>query len=124
MKGLVRRSRPTDLAVLDSHTHTKTMKYSLYTDKIELTDTDRQMLEEKLNRLEKHVNPPYTLDITVSHSTHHRTGDVITCKMNLENGKNVWHVEETGETIQNCIDQAIEALQQQVKKFHEKHLGH
>lgn len=96
------------------------MKYTLHTHNIQLSDGDQAHLEKKLNRLEKHVLAPYVLDLVFIHDAHHLHGQVITCRINVEHGKHVMHAERTADTIQNALDQASAALENELQKSNEQ----
>jgi ribosomal subunit interface protein len=81
------------------------MKYSLSTQNIELTENDQQMLEEKLARLAKLLTPPFHPDIMIKHDRHHRSGDVISCRINVTQAGNVLHIERTGTSVQEALDE-------------------
>jgi ribosomal subunit interface protein len=99
-----------------------TVKYSLNVEHIELTELDRRLLDEKLDRLEKYMQPPFTTDVRLVHDTHHEKGQVVTCTINIEQGSKVFHAERTGESIQDALDQAIDALSSELKKQHDKNI--
>lgn len=98
------------------------IQYTLHTEHIDVTELDEKMLNKKIMVLEKHVKPPYLLGITLQRNTHHRQGRVITCSLNLELNHNqrVFHAERSANTIQDCLDLALSALEQELKKFHDK----
>lgn len=96
------------------------MQYILSSDNVALTDADRALLDKKLNRLQKHLSPPYVTDIRLEHDTHHQTGKVIRCRITIEQGKSVMHAKRTAATVQDALDQTIEALEQVLKKHRAK----
>jgi ribosomal subunit interface protein len=100
------------------------MKHSLRLEHITLSDTDREQLEEKLNRLEKHVMMPYVTDVTISHDTHHTSGDVIRCTILIEQGKKVFRAERSNSTVQNAIDASIAALKSELLSSHDRRKDH
>jgi ribosomal subunit interface protein len=98
------------------------MKYQLRTDNVELSDLDRVFLDKKMTRLQKHLKPPYAIEVTIRRDSHHRSGEVITCVMNIRMGgvKRVLHSERTANTIQDCIDEIIHAADRELQKIHDK----
>lgn len=100
------------------------MKHSLRLEHIELSDTDKEALETKLNKLEKHLETPYVTDVTISHDTHHVNGKVIRCTIVIEQGKHLFRAERSEETVQNAIDSAVSALQSELRTNHERRKEH
>jgi ribosomal subunit interface protein len=96
------------------------MKYSLSTQNIELSEADQQLLEEKLGRLTKHLTPPFHPEVMVRHDRHHRSGPVISCRINVTQAGVVLHVEREGATVQEALDQAIDALKNEITKQRDK----
>lgn len=95
------------------------MKFNLRNQYISPTDSDLAQMQEKLDRLDKHLLPPYVADVHLIHDQHHRSGEVVTCIINIEHGKRVFHTERTGGTIQDALDEAIEAVRRELKKYHD-----
>jgi len=100
------------------------MKHSLRLEHIELNEGDKEQLESKLTKLEKHLETPYVTDITISHDTHHIHGNVVRCTIVIEQGKHVYRAERSEETIQNAIDAAVSALQSELRTSHERRKEH
>ena len=100
------------------------MKHSLRLEHITLTDLDTAHLEDKLNRIEKHLAPPYTTSVTIMHDTHHTKGNVITCTIVIEQGKQVFRAERAHETVQSAIDACISALKSSLLSSHELRKSH
>lgn len=96
------------------------MKYSLSTDHIIVTETDRAQIDKKLIKLEKLVHEPFNMDIRIRHDTHHQKGQVVTCIVNLEQGKRVFHTERSASSIQTAIDEAVAALRQELHRAYKK----
>ena len=86
------------------------IKFSVRYDHITLSDWDQGQLVKKLQRLEKRVQEPHMLDITFTHSTHHLNGQVVGCKMALEQGKNIFYAAREAESVQTALDQCLEAM--------------
>lgn len=99
-----------------------TMNYTFHTDNLKLSALDQEFLDKKLSRLEKHLWPPYTLTINLRRNNHHRTGDVIECQMNvhLPGIKHPLHAERSAATIQDCLDQTLHALANELQREHDK----
>jgi ribosomal subunit interface protein len=100
------------------------MKYSLRTEHITLSDLDREQLDKKLSRLNKHLLEHHMIDISILHDTHHQKGNTVTCVINIEQGKKVFHAERTHSTIQNALDEALAAVARELKKEHDKNKRH
>lgn len=100
------------------------MKYSLRTEHIELSDQDREKLEDCLNRLEKHIEPPFVTDITIAHDTHHTHGSVVRCVIMIEHGKKVYRAERSEDTVQNAIDAAASAIKSELSSDHDRRKDH
>ena len=96
------------------------MKYSLHCDHLELSEWDKEQLIEKLGRIDKFVDEAHMLDVVFKHSTHHQTGDVVTCTLNLEQGKRVFHASRASSTAQTALDEALHALRQELEHAHGK----
>lgn len=96
------------------------MKYNLRTEHLELSDLDHEQIDEKLDRLQKHLEPPFVIDVTLQHDTHHRHGAVVTCTINVEHGKKVFHAERSDNTVQNALDEAVNTLQKELGRAHDK----
>lgn len=100
------------------------MKHSLRLEHITLTDLDTAHLEDKLNRIEKHLAAPYTVDVTITHDTHHAKGNVVTCTIIIEQGKEIFRAERTSDTVPNAIDASISALKSSLLSSHERRKEH
>src|SRR5687767_10054519 len=94
------------------------MKYSLSTDHITVTPSDQELLDKKLVKLEKLVNEPYTMTIRFKHDTHHLKGQVVTCLVNIQQGKRVFHAERNEDSIQTAFDGVVAALKSELQKAH------
>lgn len=100
------------------------MKHSLRLEHITLTDLDTQHLEDKLNRIEKHLTAPYTVDVTLMHDTHHAKGNVVTCTIIIEQGKEVFRAERAEATAENAIDSCIAAIKSSLLSSHDRRKEH
>ena len=96
------------------------MIYNLHCHHLTLSDLERDSLDKKIDRLARHLHPPYTIDITLQHDTHHLKGDVITCRINVEQGKKVFHAERVGGTTADTIDEVIGAIKSELEKDHDR----
>lgn len=96
------------------------MKYNLHTHHLDLTDLDYEQLEKKLDRLTKFLKTPYTTDVTFKRSTHHNKGQVINCKINISQGKKVVHADRQEGSVQDALDETIDALRHSLAKMHDK----
>ncbi len=100
------------------------MKHSLRLEHIEISDIDREQLESKLNRLEKHVAIPYITDVLIAHDTHHTNGNVVRCTIIIEQGKHVYRAERSESTVQNAIDKSIAAIKSELDSAHDRRKEH
>lgn len=100
------------------------MQYSLRTQHIEVTDLDRDQLDHKLDRIKKHLMPPFTIDISIERETLHSSGETVNVRINIEQGKRVFHADRSDATLQNALDAAIEAISAELKKEHDKKKQH
>jgi len=96
------------------------MKYTLHTHHIELTEADSALLDKKLDRLAKHLQPPFTASIGLRRDAHHRSGEIITCTANITHGGKTLHAERTANTIQDATDEVVQALLHELAKEHGK----
>lgn len=96
------------------------VKYQIDTQNVELSETDREMMDKKIDRLEKFLKMPYVMDVRITRSTHHLSGEVFNCIINLEHKKDVFHTERTGGSVQVALDESIESLTQELKKNNDK----
>lgn len=100
------------------------MRYSLSTSHLEITAEDQTLIDKKLSKLDRILHEPYVTDIRLKHDTHHGKGDVVSCTINIEQGKRVFHAERSRETIQDALDECIAAIHQELTRFYGKHSSH
>jgi len=100
------------------------MQYSLSLQHLSMSEADEQLLNEKLDRLKKHLLPPYTVQIRFTRSTHHQKGDVVTCIVNIEQGGEVFHAEKDASTMQDALDEVVAALMNNLERAHDKRKDH
>lgn len=100
------------------------MKHSLQLEHIEISEADHQQLEEKIDRLYKHLVPPYVIDVLIAHDTHHTQGNVIRCRINIEQEGKVYHVERSEDSVQDAIDSVIGALKSELLSSHDRRKEH
>lgn len=96
------------------------MQYTLSLQHITLSDTDEQLMNEKLDRLEKHLLPPFTSHVRFTRNTHHLKGDVVKCIVTINQGKEVFHAEREASNIQDALDEVISALNKNLGRAHSK----
>ncbi|MEX1997052.1 MAG: HPF/RaiA family ribosome-associated protein [Candidatus Andersenbacteria bacterium] len=96
------------------------MDYSLQTINIKLSSIEQATLDKKMQRLQKHLHYPFVIHIVFAHDAHHLKGDVVTCKINVRQGKKVFHAERQGPTIADTLDEVTEALQRELEKDHDR----
>lgn len=85
-----------------------------------MTEADRLLLEKKIGRLKKLLQPPYMADIRFWHDTHHIKGEVVNCVMNVKEGKRVFHSERVGDSMQKALDECLQAIKSEIAKNHGK----
>lgn len=95
------------------------MKYNL-TSSIDLSDIERSAIDEKVDRLSRHVFPPFTMDMMFDRNKHHKSGDIITCKINIEMHGRVFHAEREAGSVQDALDEVISALKNELERDHDK----
>ena len=100
------------------------MKFSLATNNMEVPEAERAQMNEKLTRLQKHLEPPFVVDVVLRRDAHHRQGDVISCRVTIEQGKRVFHVAREAGSIQTALDAVIEGLGRELGKHHEQKKQH
>jgi len=96
------------------------MKFNLSTEHITLGESDLQLIQEKLERLEKMLRPPFIVDVRLSHDMHHRQGQVVTCRINIKQGGEVFHAERAADTVQGVIDLTLGATKKELLKYQDK----
>ncbi|PIT97830.1 MAG: hypothetical protein COT71_04000 [Candidatus Andersenbacteria bacterium CG10_big_fil_rev_8_21_14_0_10_54_11] len=96
------------------------MRFSLTLQHLTLSDFDRAQLDSKFQRLEKHVVPPFKLDVVLCHAMHHQNGPVVVCRLNLTQGGIVFHADREAATALSAVDAGIEALYQELQKIKQK----
>lgn len=96
------------------------MKYSIQLDKITVSSNDRQLINDKIDRLATIITSPYVIDLKFALDTHHTKGEVVTCIINVEQGKRVFHAERKSETVQISLDLALAALSQELAHYYKK----
>lgn len=96
------------------------MEYILHTRNLTLSQSDQIQIEKKLNRYQKYLNPPYHIHLHFGHDAHHLKGQVITCKLTIEHGKHTTHAEHEADTIQNSLDQTLEAVEKDLQRQHDR----
>ena len=96
------------------------MKYSIQLDKITVSADDRQLINNKIDRLATIITDPYVIDLKFARDTHHAKGEVVTCIINVEQGKRVFHAERKSETVQTSLDLTLGALSQELAHYHKK----
>lgn len=84
---------------------------------IDLTDIEREHIEEKLAPLEKelHGEEAYTCDVEVERSKHHLSGDVYRVELVLTIKGTVFHAEATKDTLMNALDEVRADVQRMVR---------
>lgn len=92
------------------------MQYSLHIDDFQLSDSDQELLDKKLNRFEKRLQPPYVADVNFSRESHQNKGDTIRCAINIKHGKKLHHAERICATVQDALDQVLDALEKELDK--------
>lgn len=89
------------------------MRYTLYTQNIVLSPFSRRQLEEKVQRIEKFLRHPLPLEVAVKQEG--RAGTFV-CALTYGEGKRVLHAERLGDTFEDSLDAALEALRHELIK--------
>ncbi|MAF81241.1 hypothetical protein CL628_04485 [bacterium] len=97
------------------------MQFKLTKKNIELSNHEEGVVDEKLSRIAKHLRTPFVVDVMLRRDTHHQSGDVYLCRINVEEGKRVFHGERTGESTLDALDETIAVVIQQLEKEHDRH---
>lgn len=85
---------------------------------------DRDLMEEKLNRLEKHLRPPFVVDVSLERHQHHGEGVTIQCIIRVEQGKKMFHADRSDESLQTALDMTMDAMQRELAKEHDRQKRH
>lgn len=96
------------------------MDYSLAVKNVTVTAPDRELLEKKMQRLAKHLVPPFHARVVLQHDQHHRKGSVITCRVTVTQTGGLVHAQRSAGTIQEALDMCLSALQTELKKRRDK----
>ena len=96
------------------------MTYNLHCENLDLSDFERTELDKKIDRIEKHLHPPFMVDVVLHHDAHHLKGAVVTCRINIKQGKKLFHVERTGSTAADAVDEVLNALKNELEREHDK----
>jgi ribosomal subunit interface protein len=100
------------------------MQYTLSLVHIDLSDADRQEMDEKLDRMKRHLVPPFTMDVRLTRSVHHKTGDVVNAHVTIQMGGHVFHTERSAGNVIGAIDDVVGALKNELEKAHNKRKDH
>ncbi len=100
------------------------MLYSLTARNIEVSDWDREQLDKKLERLHKHLLPPFQINVHVSHDRHHIHGEVVECTISITHQGSDIYAKRSTSSIQDSVDECIEAVRQELAKAHDKRKNH
>jgi len=100
------------------------MKYSFRSQHIEVTELDRQQMDNKLDRLKKHLSPPFVIDVNCIREHLRSAGEMVKCSITIEQGKKVFHADRTASSMQSALDEVIAALQKELAKKHDKRKDH
>ncbi len=105
------------------------MKIIIKTININLTDKEKDVMEEKLTKLDRFLtvfhkgedeglNPPAEVDVTISRETnHHLKGPIFKTAINLVLPGKTLRVEEQDESVNLSFQKAKEEAEREVKKY-------
>lgn len=104
------------------------MTVSLKGTGIEITQSIREYLDEKIVRLvqklAKKSDEIIKLDLEVGRTTrHHRHGKIFRAETKLSIGSNVFYADAVGENLHEAIDLLEEELRREIKKFKNKRVA-
>lgn len=92
------------------------VKYTLSAHNIVLSAFNRRQIEEKIGRLEKYLRHPLPVEITFR-----REGKgLILCAVTYGEGKQTLHAERANHSLEESLDQVLEALKKELIKQHER----
>lgn len=94
------------------------MNIVLKTKNIEITDSQREYIENKISSLDKFFNNIISARIDVGmESNHHHSGDIYYAHVNLVVPDKTLRVEENEPSIEKAIDKAKDDLQREIKTY-------
>lgn len=103
------------------------MRVSIKSTGIEIAESTREYLDEKIVRLvEKLIKKDdlVKLDLEVGRQTfHHRHGKIFRAEAELSIGSDVLYADAIGENLNEAIDLLEEELEREIKKFKEKRVA-
>lgn len=84
---------------------------------LELTDIEREHIEDKLAPLEREIlgETAYTCDVEIERSTHHLSGDVFRVELVFTIKGDVFHAEAMRDTLMNALDEVRADMQRMVR---------
>jgi putative sigma-54 modulation protein len=83
-----------------------------------MTETDRAIIEEKIDKLPRYYNSIYDVEVIVEGNKGATVGSVEIIARAKHN--NVFVAKHTGEDMYVCIDEAVKKIESQLKKHKEK----
>lgn len=89
------------------------MRYTLYVQNVVLSPFSRRQLEEKVQRIGKFLRHPWPLEVAVKREG--RAGTFV-CALTYGEGKRVLHTQRSGDTFEDSLDAALEALRHELIK--------
>ncbi|MBI4215681.1 MAG: ribosome-associated translation inhibitor RaiA [Parcubacteria group bacterium] len=88
---------------------------------LELTPDLRQLLEEKLQNLDRFYDPILNLDVEIEKTTdHHRKGDVYRAEVNVTVPNDMLRAETVGENIHAVIVEVKDIIEEKLVDYKEK----
>ncbi len=100
------------------------MKYSISAKKIELSEIDHGLIDSKLSRIHRYLNPPYEASLVINKDSHHKKGKVITCTLKIVMGKNVFYSERQEESLPDALDEIVKVMRTELRRFREKQIDY
>lgn len=89
------------------------MVINIRTTDLELTDSIRSYVEEKMTSLEKFASDAMQIDVNVGKDTnHHNKGEIFSCSATLQLTHDVVRVERTAEDLYKAIDKVKDHLRE------------
>lgn len=88
---------------------------------MELTDAIKSYVDEKVGTLTKFFDNVQNVDVTIGVTTnHHQKGDVYEAKINFEVPGDLLRAESVTDDLYKSINDAIDDLEREIKKYKEK----
>lgn len=104
------------------------MRHNIKTTEFPLTEAIRDYINNKIDHLDKFVNPahkePLICDIEIGKTTnHHKNGDLFKAEFTIHIGSKSLRSECVEEDLYTAIDKATEDMAEEIKSFKDKKIS-